>query len=275
VVAAFDAVVESRDFDDPATVDAINAWVEEKTEGYIDSIVDMLSPSDVMLLVNAIYFDAEWTLQFDPDHTRTQDFHLEDGGTVPVEMMSLDEADVRLVGSPDYLAAELPYGGEAFSMVVVLPPYGVPVRELLAHMDGADWGTLLAGLGEVEGARIELPKFTLTHEAWLNDALMDMGMEIAFTPDADFTRLSPFGDQLCISYVRQKTFIEVDERGTRAAAATAVGVGVTSAPAGFVADRPFAFLIRERLSETILFAGLVGDPTAEDPGPEDPTVLCG
>jgi serpin B len=228
-----------------------------------------------MLLINAIYFEARWTLEFDPAHTRTQDFQLEGGGTVPVEMMSLDEADVRMAGSPDYSAVELPYGGEAFSMVLVLPPYGMAVREWLGGMDAAGWGALLAGLSEVEGARIELPKFTLTHEAWLNDTLMDMGMEIAFTPEADFTRLSPLGDQLCISYVRQKTFIEVDERGTRAAAATSVGVGVTSAPPAFVADRPFAFLIRERLSEAILFAGIVGDPTADDPGPEDPTVLCG
>ena len=99
-------------------------------------------------------------------------------------------------------------------------------------------------------------------------------MEEAFRDGADFTRMSPVGNQLCIDFVRQKTFIEVDERGTRAAAVTAVGVGPTSFK-GLVADRPFLFAIRERLSGTILFTGLVGDPTAEDPGPQPYVDSCG
>jgi serpin B len=98
-------------------------------------------------------------------------------------------------------------------------------------------------------------------------------MAVAFRPGADFTRLSPMGDRLCIDFVRQKTFIEVDEAGTRAAAATAVGVGPTSFN-GMIADRPFLFAIRERLSGTIVFVGVVGDPTADDPGPEPFTSEC-
>jgi len=159
-------------------------------------------------------------------------------------------------------------------MVVIVPTGGVTVRDFLEGLDSPAWDALVAGLAVREVSQVSLPKFTLTYDAYLNDALVGMGMGVVFGPRADFTRMSPIGDDLCISFVRQKTFIEVDERGTRAAAVTGVGVGVTSAPPGFVADRPFVFAIRERLSGTLLFAGLVGDPTAEDPGPEPFTPDC-
>ena len=266
VAAAFDARAESRDFGDPATVTAINAWVEEHTNGMIDSIVDSLDPALAVLLVNAIYFDGAWTTQFDPEDTRRQPFTREDGSTVEVDMMSLDDLDVRRAQGSTYAAVELPYGREAFSMVIVLPSPGVSARDWLAALDADTWAALTGGLspaGELD--LLSIPKFTMTYEVYLNDALKAMGMEAPFRPGADFTRMSPLGDQLCIDFVRQKTHIEVDERGTRAAAATAVGVGVTSFN-GFVADRPFVFVIRERLSGAVLFAGLVGDPTAADPG---------
>lgn len=113
---------------------------------------------------------------------------------------------------------------------------------------------------------VSIPWFTLDHDSYPNDALKAMGLSVAFRPDADFTRLSPLGDSMCISFVRQKTFVEVDERGTCAAAVTAVGVGLTSFN-GLIANQPFEFAILERLSGTIPFVGMVGDPTAEDPGP--------
>jgi serine protease inhibitor len=150
----------------------------------------------------------------------------------------------------------------------------VSARELLGGMEGSEWDALLGGLSPTQLGQVGLPRFTLTYDGWLNDVLMEIGMGVAFGPGADFTRMSPLGDQLCITHVRQKAFIEVDERGTRAAAATTVGIGLESAPPSVVVDRPFIFAIRERLSGTLLFAGLVGDPAAEDPGPESPTVLC-
>lgn len=276
VEAAFDARVESADFADAATVDAINAWVDEKTHGLIDSIVGQLDPALVMLLVNAIYLDASWTYQFDPDDTHPADFIREDSSVVTVEMMSMGDAELPMAWSPSYTALELPYGAEAFSMVVVLPRDDMTVRELLAELDAPAWDSLTTNLRPVDLRRVALPKFTLRYDAWLNDALADMGMEVAFTPEADFSRMSPDGQQMCISYVRQKTYMEVDERGTRAAAVTAVGVEVVSLPPAFVVDRPFVFAIRERLSGTLLFAGLVGDPAAEEPGdPDEPTVGCG
>lgn len=270
VAAAFDAQAESRDFSDPATVGAINAWVDDHTDGLIDSIVEELDPALVMLLVNAIYFDGAWATQFDPEDTRTQSFTRADGSTVSVDMMSLTDVEARIGYAPSYIAAELPYGGGAFSMVLVVPE---DARDWLAALDAGAWTSLVAGLAPQELDLVSLPKFTLTYDGYLNDPLQAMGMDPAFRPGADFTRMSPIGNQLCIDFVRQKTFIEVDERGTRAAAVTSVGVGVTSF-SGFVVDRPFVFAIRERLSGTILFIGLVEDPTAEDPGPEPLTTDC-
>jgi serpin B len=275
VLAAFDARAESRDFADPATLAAINDWVEDNTGGLIDSIVDQLDPALVMLLVNAIYFDGAWTTQFDSSDTRAQAFTRPDGSTVQVDMMTMDDPEVLAGGGADYAAVELPYGGEAFSMVVVLPQGATSARDFAAALDADAWDAIVEGLGAGNLALLGLPKFTLTYDTYLNDALQAMGMSVAFGPGADFTAMSPIGDELCISFVRQKTFIQVDERGTRAAAVTAVGISVTSLPPSFVADRPFLFAIRERLTGTILFVGLVEDPTADDQGPEPATSQCG
>jgi serine protease inhibitor len=267
VDAAFDARAESTDFGDPSTLAAINAWVKEHTGGHIDSIVDSLDPALVVLLVNAIYFDGKWTTQFDPDDTRRRAFTREDGSTVDVDMMSIRDIELPRASGPSYAAVELPYGGEAYSMVIVLPDAGTSARDWVANLDGGAWAALTNALTPGELDLLSIPKFTLTYDTYLNDALEAMGMDPAFSPGADFTRMSPVGDQICIDFVRQKTYIDVDERGTRAAAATGAGLGVTSFTA-FEADRPFVFAIRERLSGTLLFVGYVGDPTARDPGPE-------
>jgi serpin B len=269
VAGAVDAAAGSRDFTDPATVDEINAWVAGQTDGLIDRIVEELDSALVMLLVNAIYFDGAWTLQFDPKETRVQHFTLEDGSSAAVPMMRMRDVEVRRGYGADYAAVELPYGGGAYSMVVVLPYMGA--RAWLAAMDAARWATLVESIAPGELDLVSLPKLTLTYDAYLNDALRGMGMDLAFRGQvADFTRMSPRGNELCIDFVRQKTFIEIDERGTRAAAVTAVGVALESSTE-FVADRPFVFAIRERLTGTVVFVGLVGDPTAEDPGAAPPS----
>lgn len=262
---AFDASTESRDFASAATLAAINAWVSDNTDGLIDTILDTLDPGLVMLLINAIYFEGTWTYEFDPDDTARAPFTRADGSRVDVDMMSMRNVELPLGGGQDYAAVELPYGGEAFSMLVVVP-HG-DARAFVAGLDARAWSDIVAGLGRSEVDLVSLPKFELSFDAYLNDALEDMGMGVAFRPGADFTRLSPIGDQLCIDFVRQKTFIDVDERGTKAAAATAVGVGTVSFT-GLIVDRPFVFAIRERLSGTVIFVGLVGDPSAHDPGPE-------
>ncbi len=273
VADAFGARTESRDFSDPATLAEINRWVEESTDGYIGRILDSLDPNLVMLLINAIFFEGSWTTEFDPERTTPGDFRRDDGTVVSVPMMSIRDTEFPVGGGADWSAIELPYGGEAFSMVLVVPGFDTTARELLTTLDEQRWSEITESLAARELDVLSMPKLTLTFDAFLNDALRAMGMDPAFRPGADFTRLSPVGDQLCIDFVRQKTFLEVDEEGTRAAAVTAVGIGPTSFN-GLIVDRPFLLAIRERLSGTILFFGLIGDPTAEDPGPEPYERTC-
>lgn len=203
VVTAFDAQAESRDFAGADTPAAINDWVEEHSGGLIDNIVDSLDPALVMLLVNAIYFDGAWTTQFDPADTRSRPFRRDDGSTVDVDMMSIDNVEVNRAYGASYAAVELPYGGGAFSMVIVLPNDGVRARDWLAELDADAWAALTQQLAPGELDLLSIPKLTLTYDAYLNDALQAMGMDRAFRPGADFTRMSPAGDQMCIDFVRQ------------------------------------------------------------------------
>lgn len=265
VQAAFEAKVESRDFADAATLKAINEWVKANTGGLIEKILDQLDPGMAAILINAIYFDGAWTSRFDPAKTTRGTFTREGGSAVQVDMMNLSGVTLPFGGGPDYTVVELPYGGQAFSMVVVVPTGSTSARAFLKGLDAARWQSLVQGLAPREVDQVSLPKFTLAYDNYLNDALIALGMGPAFRPGADFTKMSPIGDRICIDYVRQKTFIEVDERGTKAAAVTAVGMRVVSFT-GLIADRPFVFAIRERLSGTLLFVGLVGDPTFEDSG---------
>ena len=261
----FDARVSTLDFDDPAAADTINAWVADATDGLIDGIVDPpIDPLTVAFLINAIFFQGDWTLQFDPADTRPGDFRRDDGSTVSVPFMSQSEGEYPFAWSEDYVAIELPYGGEAFAMVVVVPGHDMTLDDLVARLDADGWIGIIESMTPSE-TMVLLPKFKLEYEKSLNEVLKALGMEPAFDPFvADFSRMhrDALALQLHISKVRQKAFIEVDEKGTTAAAVTSVEVGVTSAPPMLVADRPFLFAIRERLSGTILFVGMVHDPTA-------------
>lgn len=272
VTAAFEARSETKDFADPATLDTINAWAADHTNGLIDRVLEDLDPSLALLLINAIYFDAPWTYQFEANDTAPQAFRRADGSSVQVDMMSLSNVELPFGGGPGYVAVELPYGGSAFSLVIIVPD--ADARGFLTGFDAAAWDAVVAGLRPTTVDLLSIPKFELTHDAFLNEALKEMGMDRAFRPGADFSRMSPVGDNICIDFVRQKTFIEVDERGTRAAAVTTVGARLVSFTA-LIADRPFIFALRERLSGAVLFVGLVGDPTAEDPGPEPLVSDCG
>ena len=273
VTEGFDARIEARDFGVGSTLDEINAWVDDKTNGAIDRIVDALDPDLVMLLLNAIYFDGTWTRRFDPDRTQPGDFHRADGSVVRVPMMSLGNETLPLATTGDYSAVELPYGGGVYAMVVVVPQAPSEARTFIASLDETRLESILGALTSRKVDQVSIPKLTLSYDGLLNETLKAMGMDVVFGLGADFTDMSPDSGGFCISFVRQKTFIDVDERGTRAAAVTGVGVGPTSFNA-IIADRPFIFALRERLSGTILFMGVVGDPTATDSGPADEATDC-
>jgi len=261
----FLARVEALDFDDPGAADVINTWVSEATDGLIEGIVDPpIDPLTMAFLINAIYFEGSWTLGFDPARTSSGDFRRSDGSTVTVPFMSMSDHAFPHVAKPDYQAIELPYGGEAFAMTVVLPSEETGVEALIESLDPTAWAEIIAGMEDIE-LLVALPRFRLEYDTTLNNVLKVLGMAVAFDETAaDFSRMhrDALELQLHITRVKQKAFVNVDEEGTRAAAVTSVEVGVTSAPPAFRAARPFVFAIRERLSGALLFTGVVRDPSA-------------
>ena len=255
----FDAEVAGLNFSDPGAADVINDWVRDATHDKIDQIVDSPIETDiVMFLINAIYFNGTWTYQFDPEATQDTDFHREDGTTAPIRLMA-QKAELPYAATDEYVAVDLPYGGGAFAMTVVVPTAGTGIDALIETLDDQRWEALVGGLATTE-VDVYLPRFELEYEKTLNDALIALGMGLAFMPAADFSRMTP-GGGVWIDQVKQKSFIEVDEEGTEAAAATVVVVVMSARPA-LRADRPFLFAIRERLSGTLLFVGKLVDPPA-------------
>ena len=254
----FDAEVAELDFANPAASERINEWVRAATNGRIEDIVPSPIPGAVvMYLINAIYFKAPWTFQFDPSDTRSEPFHGDDGSARTVPLMTLRKA-LPYLENDRFQAVDLPYGGSAFSMSVLLPRPGVSVDDLAASLDAEQWEDIVSGLRETD-LQLFLPRFRLAHERTLNDDLAALGMVDAFDHRADLTRLSPVGG-LWISSVKQKSWVDVNEEGTEAAAATVVTVVESAVPFVVRADRPFLFFIRERFSGTILFAGKLASP---------------
>ncbi|HMG70877.1 MAG TPA: serpin family protein [Gemmatimonadaceae bacterium] len=250
----FDAQVQALDFTNPSAVSTINSWVSEQTNDKIPKILEGISPDEVMFLVNAIYFKGIWQKQFDKARTVDATFHAADGTTATVPMMARGEG-VQYAVTSEYSAVDLPYGNSAFTMTVVLPSAAADIDAFAESFDQAKWNSLVTSFHDTN-LEVFLPRFRLEWKRVLNDDLQQLGMRLAFY-GADFTRMSPRGRDLVITNVIQKTFVDVDEEGTEAAAATSVGVGVTSMPASFRADRPFLVVIRERFSGTILFLGKI------------------
>ncbi len=257
----FDAEVAALNFGDPAAVNTINDWVYSNTNGKIEKIIDDGIPVNViMYLINAVYFKGDWTYQFDKDRTRDADFYLADGSTTTVQMMSQEaEIELRSTWRDRILVAELPYSGDAYCMTILLPDEPEDIGSVVDELTEGNWNGWIDGLYESEMA-VSLPKFTLEYELALNDALKALGMEVAFDPaEADFTRMYPSGG-VWIDTVLHKTFVDVNEEGTEAAAITSVSMRELSAPSMLLVNRPFVFVIRERLSGTILFMGKVVNP---------------
>lgn len=259
---SFGARVSALDFSSPATLGTINGWVDESTNGKITKIMDSLDPGVVMYLINAVYFKGTWTQQFDARRTQDAPFRRADGTDQRVRMMHLPAAKIRSLTSPDVQIVDLPYGREAFSMTLVLPREGRDLEEWAGTLTDAQWQSWMGQLQERE-LDVYLPRFRLEYEQLLNETLKALGMEVAFGDGADFSGMSPRGGDLYIDKVKQKTFLEVNEKGTEAAAVTSVGMIETSLPPSFRADRPFLLAIRERLSGTLLFIGLIGAPPSE------------
>jgi serine protease inhibitor len=275
----FDAEVRGMNFADPSAKDVINAWVEGKTNNRIKNLLQSpLRPDvDLMVLINAVYFNGAWTYRFDPANTKDGVFQNETGGRATTcKMMRLDKAaDFGVRYEPDFTLIDIPYSNRQFSMTVVLPNTGKKLGDVMRSITPASWARLTTNIS-TSAMVLVMPKFgmeTRYQESGLaineQRELHGLGMGIAFDPRrADFTgmytRASLNGEKAYIGKVIHQTFLKVDERGTEAAAATAVQIVQTtsfpSAPREIVLDRPFAFFIREKNSKAILFAGTLYEP---------------
>ena len=254
----FRAEVSAQDFNSPATVGNINAWASKNTNGKIPKVIDAIQPNNVMFLLNALYFKGDWKEQFLTTNTVDAPFKLASGAEKTVRMMR-QETNLRRAFRPGYLAFELPYGSDKFAMTVLLPAQNSTADALLTGLTGTDWIQLQKDMTPSK-MDIGLPRFTLNYEIMLNDILGEMGMPTAFTDRADFTKMNPKGG-LALSFVKQNTFVAVDEKGTEAAAVTSVGVVTTAFNPPTLCDRPFVFVIHEKTSGTVLFVGKIADPT--------------
>ncbi len=259
----FNAEVSGLDFSDPeASSRIMNGWVDRNTNGKIEEIID---PNDIdsatmMFLINAIYFKGTWTYEFDKGLTADDQFTGSDGLKMPCKMMK-QKGDFQYFETDDFQAIDLPYGDGKYSMTILLPKPHRTADWLITELSPENW-TGWIGRFQTTSGTLYFPKFKLEYKITLNDVLKALGMEIAFGAGADFTRMYE-GGGLYIDKVKHKTFVEVDEEGTEAAAATVVEMvkGIDSS-SGFLmqVDRPFVFVIRESHSQTILFMGKIEEP---------------
>ncbi|MCP4581736.1 MAG: serpin family protein [candidate division Zixibacteria bacterium] len=263
----FYAEVDALDFNDPNAAVIINDWVYDNTNGKIEEIVQPPIPHYiVMFLINAIYFNGNWTDPFDPEDTHDALFTLPDSSQSACQMM-FQENDIQYYANDQFQAIDLPYGDGLYSMTVLLPRPAIDINALIAGLNQGNWIDYIDGLSG-NTLYLFLPKFKLEYEDSLKDDLTALGMGIAFDIyQADFGGMldpaSGIERGLFINEVRHKTFIRVDEVGTEAAAVTSVEIGFTSAPPAVYINRPFLFMIRENHSGTILFMGKIIRPDWE------------
>ena len=255
----FNATVKGLDFASPAAVGEVNNWVKNSTNNKIDKILDEIQRDQVLFLINAIYFKGTWTYPFDKNLTKPGQFQLENGSSVTHDFMTMKKGEYRYYSDNSKQLIDLPYGNEQYSMTIVLPSGDKNLGQLIPELNAANLNNWLENSTK-RTWDLHMPKFKLEYEEVLNDMLAKLGMGVAFTGGANFGRMLEGQPNLAISEVRHKTFVEVNEEGTEAAAVTSVGIEVTSMPPSITIDRPFVFLIREKSSGTILFIGKLMQP---------------
>jgi serpin B len=260
----YGARVSALDFNAPSSVDTINGWVSANTQGKIPTIIDEISGDAILFLINAIYFKGEWTDKFDAQATSPADFSLFSGARKSIPMMRRHGRFSHLENDR-FEAVSLPYGNGRFSMFVFLPKANSSLSELNETLTATNWSNWVAQFDTMAGT-VGLPRFETTYEELLNEALIQLGMGVAFDQArADFSGMLPVSPaaNAFISKVKHKTFLRVDEEGSEAAAVTSVEIRLTSAPISFnmIVDRPFFFAICDNKSKSLLFLGSIIDPS--------------
>lgn len=258
----FNATVGGLDFSALSALTTINSWASDNTNGKIPKVLDEISGDAVMFIMNALYFNGDWSYQFDKSLTRDLPFSPDGGSTVNVSTME-GKVGSKVVFGSNYKAIEMPYGRTNFTMVVIVPTQ--TLRAFMPSFTSQLWEHITDNLdaasdfGEII---VRMPKFKFSYEKFLNNQLQAMGMVDAFIPYQ--ANLSGISDaSIFVSFVKQNTFVEVDEEGTEAAAVTTIGIELTSMPPQpqeFVIDKSFIFAIRERTTNTLMFIGQVVEP---------------
>lgn len=254
--AYFDAEIRSLDFSKTWAVDTINNWCAQKTNNLIKEVIKVISPYSMMYVINAVYFKGKWSSPFDEKETYRTNFTDEQNKLSEVNMMY--KRDTFLYYKDAYAQyLDMPYGNKAFSMTVILPANGKTTGEVLDHLTTEHLNTALRSL-KMQKMDVHFPRFKTECNYELSMPLKSMGMIRAFNDSADFSKISD--EDLYISSVIHKTYVEVTEEGTEAAAVTAIEFTTTSLPDYpiFLANKPFIFLIREKGTGVILFAGKMG-----------------
>jgi serine protease inhibitor len=259
----YDAEVAKLDFSSPSAVQTINNWVSDKTNDKIQKIIENLNPLDRMVLLNAIYFNGIWSEKFDEQGTHDLTFTKSDGTSMEVPMMhKLDK--VPYMAGDLFKAVRIPYGSGKYNMVVLLPVGGNNSQDVIDNLNTDNWKSWMESFEMTDRVDITMPKFKFAFEAGLNDVLKAMGMQKAFLPDlADFSGITD--DDLYISMIKHKSYIDVNENGTEAAAVTGIvftttSIGDEPPVVPFFVNRPFVFAITEEDTDAILFIGEVNHP---------------
>jgi serine protease inhibitor len=258
----YEAEAKSFDINDPGSADIINSWIAGKTNDKIKKMLSQLNPGIRMLIINAVYFNGKWKEKFDPAKTSDRPFYLSSGTSKNVATMT-NKTAISAFHKDNATVVDIPYGQGNYTMVIALPDEGYTPAQLASSLDAATWQEWETSLENAGGEyQLYLPKFKYEYKRSLVGDLQNLGMKLAFTDFADFSNIST--TSLKVYDVLHQTFISTDEEGTEAAAATVVSIGLTSVGPSqeILINRPFIYFIREIYTGTIVFMGIVEDPSA-------------
>ena len=263
----FSAKLAGVDFRKPESAQIINDWADTSTRGKIQGVVRWpFAPNTRVILANAIYFKGRWDRPFDKQATKDNPFNVRPGGTPKPVPTMWQHGQFDYQAGADFQAVWLPYSGRRLQMYLFLPETNSSPAQLLADFKADTWrDKILPGFHDAEGT-LALPRFKLDYNVNLNDPLKALGLRQAFGQGADFSAMAD--EPLSVSEVKQKSFVEVNEEGTEAAAVTTVAVHsriMIKPPKPFemIVDRPFVFVIGDGITKSILFMGVVCDPTGQ------------
>ncbi|MGM0682354.1 MAG: serpin family protein [Thermodesulfobacteriota bacterium] len=258
------------DFADPGSSSIINSWISDHTEGMLEGLIpeNQPVPAEYFILLNAIYFMGNWTEEFDPANTEPWSFTLPDGSATEVSMMlreSKEMGEYKYLDGEGFEAVRIPYGEKEnpfedtrTAMYIFVPD--TDLDDFYNSLNVENWESWMTEFFYLDG-KVGMPRFEMEYEKDLTAILKDLGMEKAFDSRADFSAMSSLGNQIFLDQIKHKAVIEVNEKGTEAAAITgAFGLGEPPEPFEVIADRPFFFVIRDDHAECILFIGAFTDP---------------